>query len=253
MNKLQMLIDQTSFLFDHQKQALTDCESMFDDLLATVNTQAAKTSPETDEGDALVRIAVTLKEQADRMVEDASQDVAFLAEQLEALKKVAVVNDPVKRSELFALLVEEGEEIKDTAEFKQMVLDESAASKESLSAMLSDIKEAINEGNVSEVAEYLESVFAEENDEDDCCDNEDGDCDCDDEDEDGCSDDEESEDDCGDGACGCKDEGAEAGSCGSCNGCGDGGGCGSKAVDIFANLKEYEQSMLDKVDDKTQH
>ncbi len=253
MNKLQTLIEQTSFLLDHQKQALADCEGMFGELLATVNTQAAKTSPETDEGEAINRIATVLQNQSDRLLEDASHDVTFLTEQLEALTKIAAVSDQTKRTEMLSMMIEDSEEIKDTAEFKQIVLEESAASKESLVAMLSDIKDAINEGNIEEVAEYLESVFGEDADgqDDDCCDDEE--CECDDDDG-GCCDDEDGEG-CGtDGeGCGCKEDGVQAGSCGGCNGCGEGGGCGSEPIDMFGSLKDYEESLLDKADDKTQH
>ncbi len=252
MNKLQTLIEQTSFLLDHQKQALADCEGMFGDLLATVNTQAAKTNPDTDEGEAINRIAAVLQTQSDRLLEDASHDVTFLTEQLEALNKIAAIADQTKRTEMLSMLIDDAEEIKDTAEFKQVVVDESAASKESLVAMLSDIKDAINEGSIEEVAEYLESVFGEDSEDDDlCCDDEE--CDCD-EDEDGCCDDEDEDGaSCSSGGCGCKEEGAEAGSCGGCTGCGDGDGCGSEPIDMFGSLKDYEQSLLDKADDKTQH
>lgn len=261
MSRIQTLIDQTSFLLDCQKEALAECNRVFEDLLAVVNARAAKTTNGTQDAETISRIAGLIRTQADGLMEEATVDIEFLTEQLETLKKIAVVENPAQAKELLNMIFDENEELKDTATFKQEVLDEASSSKQSLLAMVNDLKDAVNEGSIEEVAAYLESVVGEDADEDleddedeeeGCCDGDDDDC-CDD-DEDACCDDEESS--CGaNGGCACEAVGAEKGSCGGCSGCGSSkeGGCGTSSVDLFGSLKDYEQSLLDKADEKTQH
>ena len=253
MSRLQTVIEQTSFLLESQKEALAECGSMFEGLLQSVRARIAEFPMGSADAEALERIAVLIEAQATRISEDANIDIEFLTEQLDALTKVAALNNPAQTQALLAMIIDEDTEVTDTETFKEEVIAEGESSKQSLLAMINDIKDAINEGSAEEVAEYLESILAieEEGDEDEaCCDDEeceDEDCGTDEDEEDGC---------CSGGGCGSEEEGEEGG-CGSgCGGCGSNGkGCGSadEGTDIFGSLKDYEASMLDKVDDKTRH
>lgn len=253
VSRLQTVIEQTSFLLESQKEALAECGSMFEGLLQSVKARVAEFPIGSADAEALERIAVLIEAQSARISEDATIDIEFLTEQLDALTKVAALNNPAQAQALLAMIIDEDTEVTDTETFKEEVAAEGESSKQSLLAMINDIKDAINEGSAEEVAEYLESILAieEEGDLDEdaaCCDDEEcTDEDCGAEEEGAC---------CSGGGCGSDEEGEEAG-CGSgCGGCGSNGkGCGSsnEGTDLFGNLKDYEASMLDKADDKTQH
>lgn len=250
MSRLQTIIEQTSFLLESQKEALAECGSMFEDLLKAVKARIAEYPMGSADGAALERVAQLIEAQSARLNEDATIDIEFLTEQVDALNKIALLNNPAQAQELLNMIVDENAEVVDTETFKQEVQAESETSKQSLMLMVSDIKDAVNEGSAEEVAEYLESILAMDDEEgldENCCDDEE----CEDED---CGMDEEGG--CGsEGGCGCSSEGEEADGCGGCNGCGsDGKGCGSaSSTDLFGDLKDYEESLLDKADDKTQH
>jgi hypothetical protein len=250
VSRLQTIIEQTSFLLESQKEALAECGSMFEDLLKAVKARIAEYPMGSADGAALERVAQLIEAQSARLNEDATIDIEFLTEQVDALNKIALLNNPAQAQELLNMIVDENAEVVDTETFKQEVQAESETSKQSLMLMVSDIKDAVNEGSAEEVAEYLESILAmdeEEGLDENCCDDEE----CEDED---CGIEEEGG--CGsEGGCGCSSEGEEADGCGGCNGCGsDGKGCGSaSSTDIFGSLKDYEESLLDKADDKTQH
>jgi len=250
VSRLQTVIEQTSFLLESQKEALAECSSMFEGLLQSLKARVGEFPMGSADAEALERIAVLVEAQAARISEDATIDIEFLTEQLDALTKVAALNNPAQAQALLAMIIDEDTEVTDTETFKEEVTAESESSKQSLLAMINDIKDAINEGSAEEVAEYLESILAIEEDEnleenEACCDDEEcADEECGDSEEGAC---------CSGGGCGSDEDGDEAG-CGS--GCGSNGrGCGSseKGTDIFGNLKDYEASMLDKTDDKTQH
>lgn len=227
MALLQSLIDQTVFLLEKQKEANKDCVAIFSGLLDVIKAKLEQHKVDSAERSALEQVHALISEQSETIKEEAQVDIDFLTEQLQALNQVKTVEakDPIKAKELLAMLVDESEEVKDTDAFKQEVLDEAKASKENLMTMVTDIKDAITEGNAEEVAQYLESILSSEDS--------------------GCCDDEECDDDnCDD------DDGMEAadGGCGSCNGC-SGGGCGDSCgssksgLDIFADLERYEQHL----------
>ena len=233
MSILQKLTEQTVFLLEKQKEANKDCIVIFSGLLDVIKSKLQQPKIDATERTALEQIHALLSEQSETIKEEAQVDIDFLTEQLQALNQVKTVEakDPVKAKELLAMLVDENEEVKETEAFKKEVIDEAKASKENLMTMVTDIKEAITEGNAEEVAQYLESILSSEGD-DSCCDDE----------------------ECDDEACG----ETEKADCGDCKGCSD-DGCSTTTtgkIDIFADLENYEKHLhgakADK-DDKTRH
>ena len=249
MSQLLTIIEQTSFLLDCQKEAVVECQRVFGELLTVIQTRLAKGEADSEDVQSLKKVYELIGEHSKQVLEEAQVDVDFLSEQLESLLKLKSINDPEQVKEILALLIDDSIEIKDTATFKREVLEEAAASKEGLVAMVNDIKDAVVEGSAEEVAMYLTTII--ENDEAESDDDEDEDGCCSD-DKDGCGDDACGADENGMCACG-KNDGAGCG--GGCNGCGtDGKGCGSgDPVDILGQLKDYKKSMLDHADEKTQH
>jgi len=271
VTRLTNLIEQTAFLLEKQKEANADCAKLFGDLLNVVKARRATKPANQEEGEALESIATLIEEQAQHLKDDAQADIEFLEEQLQALTKVQTIKDPVKAKELLSMLIDEDEEVKDTATFMKEVNDEAVVSRENLLTMLNDLQDAIKDGNASDVALYLESILEndEEDEDDEECDDENCNCEaeedscCDDDDEDGCCDEDDEED-------GCCEEEEEAGdkkkapktgdkksACGGCagGGCGKGcgTGCGSETIDIFGSLKKYEQELLQDDDDSVKH
>ena len=246
MSKLDILIEQSSFLLDQQKESLRECSAIFKDLLNTVETKLNGTTDE-EEREALESAFDMLSGQAQKTANDAQEDVDFLIEQLGALNAIKAMPDQKKAKEMLDLLFDENEELEDTAVFKKNLIDEAKLSKQNLLIVMGDLKHTIIEGNAEEVSMFLKSL-TEEGDEDQE-ENEDG-C-CGDEEEDGCCDDDAEELRacvCGkgkDGKCTCKPKEEATGGCGGCKGCGS-GGCGSSKAssdkfDIFELLSEAEE------------
>lgn len=242
MIHIEDLIEQTTFLLEKQKASQTDCLAIFQDLLATAQAKLAQArSQDPEEAEHLEQVCTLIADQKENITQDSQIDIEFLTEQLQALVKIQAIQDPEKAQELLSMIIDENEEIKETEAFKQEVNEEAAISKQNLMTVINDLKDAIKDGSAEDVATYLESIMAGEDEEGDEFDDEDGD------DEDGDHDDED----------GCGDDEEEGGSCGGCKGCGTGGGCGSgcgdKEVDIFADLAQYEKEFFKDTNDKIKH
>ena len=244
MSNLQTIIDQTAFLIERHSEARSECNALFADLLSVIDTRIVKAEKLNEDQESLNKIRSLIASQADELAESSKVDIEFLQEQLTGLEQIAKINNPAQREELLGALLD-GEEIKDTVAFKAEILEEIAAAKLSLSAMLGDIKDAVTEGSAEEVAMYLEAILGDETDEDDLEDDEeDEDGCCDDDADGGCCDDDE-EDSCGtEGKCTCgKQDGTGGGCGGGCKGCGSSEkGCGTSGLDIFSSLKDYENT-----------
>jgi hypothetical protein len=203
---LQELIEQTDFLLGKQKEAQKDCLEIFGDLLNVVEKKIEKVKGQREEVEELNKARTLVTQQIERVKEDTQSDIEFLGEQLRALNEIDKIQDKKKAQELVSQMLDDAEDIKETAAFKKEVEEESKISRQNLIALVNDIRDAVNEGSAKDVALYLESILGEEELEGD----EDGECcggDC---------------DDCGD----------EEDSCCGCHGHTDDG------VDLFAALKE---------------
>jgi hypothetical protein len=242
VTRLENLIEQTAFLLEKQKEAQKDCKEIFQDLLAVIKAKLEKGRNDDEEVAALEKAFSLIEQQASHLTQEAQLDIDFLTEQTEVLKKIQDVKDPAAAREMLAMLIDEDEEVKELASFKDEVNEEAVASRQNLVAMVSDIKEAIQEGSSQEVATYLESIL-DFNEMDEDADHDEDDCEDDD-----CCDDEEEEDGC----CG------SGGGCGDCSGGCSTGGCSTEkdstaGVDIFASLKEYEAKKNETSDEGTRH
>ncbi len=245
MSKLISLIEQTAFLLEKQKEAQKECAVIFNDLISATRGKLDQNKDDRESIEHLEQVYTLIQEQSEKLAEEAQVDIDFLSEQLQALHKIQEVKDQEKARELLSMLVDEEEELKDTESFKREINEEAQLSRQNLLAMVNDIKDAIKEGSAQDVALYLENLLE---DGEDMNTNEEGD-------EDGWEFEEEGCDDCSCGMgeegkkCVCKKEASAQSGCGSCKGCSGGGcgsGCGSKSVDIFAELKQYHDDSSDK-------
>jgi hypothetical protein len=219
MSRLDILIDQTSFLIEKQKEAVQDCLALFSDLLVTVDKRVKQVEAKAPEAESLKEVRDLLAEQAEQIKQGSQEDIEFLAEQLKTLQQIKAVNDPAKATELLQAMLDDDVEIKNTEAFKKEVNEESVISRQNLVVMLNDIKDAIQEGNAQDVAVYLESILN----------GEDGDDECGDDDDDSCE----------DACCGKQCGGAAKGKGSSCGGC-KSNCCSDDEMDIFESMSLYE-------------
>lgn len=172
MSKLETLLEQTSFLLEKQKEVKHETHRIFSELLAFVEQHLRKNAPGSDTAQILQKIHDLLSGHAQRLADEAQEDVRHLQENLEALLQIKEMSDPEKADELLASFMEDDyDDLPDVASFKKDVIDELSHSKSSLLAMVEDVKEAIKEGEAEEIALLLEAIAAEHeaegNDEDD--------------------------------------------------------------------------------------
>lgn len=245
---------------EKQEEAKNQCSAIFNDVLSFVEQKINNLPQESEEAEVLGKVYDVLSGQAQKLADETTDDIAFLAEQLKALQHVNDVKDPVKSQELLNMLIDEDEEISDTDAFKEGVTQEAHESKQSLQMMVQDVKDALEEGDFEDVQLLLEALLEDENEFDEE----------EDEDDEESEDEEELDDDhlakvmmkmAGhadkeeDGCCSTTEAGAEGGcSSGGCGSCATGCGTGAeKDFDIFSFISKYDRELeLDaKKDDTT--
>ncbi len=163
MSKLEKVIEQTTFLMEKQKQTHKECQAMFDDLLSFIDKKVEDLRDE-EEIETLENIHDAIAGQVEQLSQDAKDDISFLMEHLKALNALKSMDDKKKAAELLNELIDEQEELLETSDFKDEVARESENAKQQLIAMVDDLKNALNEGNIQEVEVYLESLFGGEED-----------------------------------------------------------------------------------------
>jgi hypothetical protein len=224
-SKVAVLLDQTAFLLEKHKESKTVCENLFNGLLTTIDQKMPSVAHDPEEKESLENIHTLISEQAERVLQEAQFDIDELARHLESLELIKDINNPEKAQKLLSLVIDDEEEILDTETFKETINQESSISKEQITTMINDIKDAINEGSAKEVEIYLESLIEGEDDDND--DEFDG---------------EENEDEEEGLGCG----GCTGGGCGS--GCGS--GCGKDSKDLFEALSDEEDDRDAKISKK---
>jgi len=153
------LKEQTAFLLEKQEELFQFCNEKFENLISYLEEKIAE-KEDSGEGDLLdkyQKIDLVLQKQSKNVLEEIETDVLFLKEQLEAITEVQSNDDPVKRDELAAAIME-SEELLETEEFKEDVLQEVEDSKKGFEAVAADIMAALEEENLDEVLVYLQEM-----------------------------------------------------------------------------------------------
>ncbi len=228
--KLSLLIDQSNFLIEKQKEAQDDGRALFEGLIFFIEEKIGQES-DKDKIQHLKEVGEMFVSQAQDVQDAIDDDIEYVAEQKEGLIELRdKVSDSERKKELLYSIVDEGDEISPIDEFKEEVIREAESSKAHLSAMIEDFKSALEEDKIEEVKLHLQAMFDSEEDEGDFegvaldC----GSCA-------GCG--------TGDG-CGAplQEDNAsiqpKACACGKMESCGCSGSCGKKGTDIFAALDE---------------
>ncbi|MBT4595095.1 hypothetical protein HOD08_04435 [bacterium] len=178
MSKLNVVEEQTQYLFEAQKQACKACAAKLEELLKSVQEYDSSSVTPADKI-SLDSVERVLSKRAEEIKDFFDEDISFLKSQLEAISEVKKIEDVAKRTELENTLLEDVGEIQDTAEFKKEVSEEVAQSRDSLIAVVEDMLNALKEGGIKELEAFVEAleVAGGEDDDDDCGDC--GDCDLD--------------------------------------------------------------------------
>jgi hypothetical protein len=204
MSSINKISEQTELLLEKQRETLDYCENMFDGFFELINEKIEKAEQEHDAPllERLNNINSMVEHREEELNNQITEDISFLEEQLDAIEQVKALGDEEKAEELTSLMLEGKEsEIPDTDKFKEDIEEEAIEVKSGFSAMIDDMKAALEEGSVEE----LEAFLQEEEDR------------------------AEKEDD---------DEDEDEESCGSsCSGCGEKEMCGK---DLFKGLEEKE-------------
>lgn len=240
VSRLETLIEQTSFLLERQEEVKLECDDIFRDFLNFLQQKINDFNEEEEQQSSLEKVHDMISGHAQKLTDEAQEDIEFLREQLRALQEVSKIADPTRAKEILAEMIDEDEEIPDTEEFKVSVQQESIEAKSNLLAMVDDVKEALRDGDVKEVELLLEAMVEEQSSGDinglqfslDDEDEEDGG-----EQQGGNNDNEEGE--ASSGGC-CGSGGCAPGGCGDCSmDCGPAKG----ATDIFSMLGQYEREL----------
>jgi hypothetical protein len=163
--RLNSLIEQTSFLLERQKELHAKTSTVFNTLLSVVENKlkTIDTTARKQDADDLMAITGYVSDHKAKSDEQIKDDIDFLAEQLTALNQIKAVNDDAKMEELLNMIIAKDEKIPDTAAFKKMIADETVNNFRDLDLMLSDMKSAIEEDDIHEIKLLLEAIKDQEN------------------------------------------------------------------------------------------
>ena len=171
MATIEQLQEQAQFLLQQHHAAHEECSKNFASLLSYIQE---KTHQEADEESAgiLTTVYDALKKQGEELDKNMREDIDFLNGQIKVFTEVLATKDPAKKEELSKLVLEDAGEIQSTEDFKKEVLLEAEENRKSLSDMISDIRQTIEEGGAAELEMLFEAMTSEgeEGEQDECCD-----------------------------------------------------------------------------------
>jgi hypothetical protein len=181
MEKIDILLEQTEFLLDRQRDVRNFFKENFNSLreLLAVEREKAERAKAVKELTAFQNVYSLIEQQEEEIVKYSDQDISFLEEQCEAIKQIQKTEDPEKRKELADMLLEKDHDLTETKKFKVEVEQESDEAKRNFNLMLDDVKASLLEDGILALEAALEEHMAakNKNDQDDCCQSSCGSCD----------------------------------------------------------------------------
>jgi hypothetical protein len=159
--KVETLIEQTNFLLDQQRDALRSTEDLFSDFVKHVQAKSQQKGLSKEDVISLNNISKMLAEKLSSITEDMITDTEFLEKQLESLKAIATLKDAAQAQTMLDMIFDKDEELLSTAEFKATISEDAEIAKQDLAAVISDLKEALNENNIRDVELLLETMGSE--------------------------------------------------------------------------------------------
>lgn len=181
MKSIATLLEQTDFLLQKHLESAALCRAELDSLLALTAEKRDETS-DVEDRETLSAVYDSLSSQAAIIGETIEEDIKYLEEQVAAMREVAAMPEGERKQELVKMLLVEDGDLRPMDEFKKEIEADAEESRRSFIDMVTDIKQALNEGLLEELEAMLEAMDeddreAQDCDEDEgCCDDEDGDC-----------------------------------------------------------------------------
>lgn len=185
MKNIATLLEQTEYLLLKHRESAALCRAELEALLKLTAEKRDETF-DVEDKETLTAVHEALSTQAEAIGETIEDDVKYLEEQVAAMREVAVMPEGQRKQELADLLLVEEGDLRPMDEFKKEIDADAEESRRSFIDMVTDIKQALNEGLLEELEAMLEAMDEEDEDEEGCC----GD------DEEGCCDSEEDEECC---------------------------------------------------------
>ncbi|MBD3231394.1 hypothetical protein GF322_01895 [Candidatus Dependentiae bacterium] len=166
LQKIDTLIEQTSYLHDKQKELLKISEDSFCQLLNIVEqdlkqAQQSQDSEKIKNLKAIEDYIIKYKEKSEGKI---VEDIDFLREQLEAITKIKMMKDRTKAQELLDMIISDEDGLLPTEEFKKQVEQDIYACKKEMDLMLEDLKNAVKEGDLQELKLLLEATTLADDD-----------------------------------------------------------------------------------------
>jgi hypothetical protein len=159
MSQIEVIQDQTKFLLETYEKMLAFYKKEFESLYAEIEAEQEK-AEKVSAGKELVsfqNVFSILSLYEKETVGQAQEDVEFLKEQLGVIDQIAQIEDKEKAQELTQMLLEEGDELPETAQFKVDAEQDCLEAQEGFSLMINDIKEALIEDGIIELERMLEA------------------------------------------------------------------------------------------------
>lgn len=163
-DRLNSLIEQTSFLLERQKELFEKTSKVFSEMLEVAEKKLKSLDQNTRKQDVedLRSIQKFVSDHKQKSAQGIQEDVEFLTEQLTALAQIKSVEDEAKKTELLDMIIPKEEKIPDTAAFKKMITDDLASNFRDLDLMFDDMKSAIEEDEIHEIKLLLEAIKDQE-------------------------------------------------------------------------------------------
>jgi hypothetical protein len=167
------LLDQTEFLLQKQTEMKHEIESIYTDFLSFVDKVRQNFKDNRENLERLDNIHELLTTKQQSFAEEIQEDIDFLFDQCSTLKHIKSLPDKEKAAQILDELTQDMESLAETGSFKKEVMEEYEHSKKDLLNVVTDLKEALKEGNIKEVESMIESSFedevADDEEEDNCC------------------------------------------------------------------------------------
>ena len=164
MSKLSTIIEQTSFLIEYQEQTRESSAHTFKEALGFIEqkiNEYKKDGSESEDCKSLENIADMLSSRAQEMQTITDQDLEFLKAQLDAFSEVEKLDNAEQQEEIIAAMFEDDEDLLETDAFKKEVVQEAEEGKKYLAAMVDDIRNSVDEGDIKGVELLLEAAIEE--------------------------------------------------------------------------------------------
>ena len=122
-NKLNILIEQTSFLLEKQQGLLGQINDTFKSLISIIDEKLNSIDKEDGEQkfQDLRDINSNILGHKKRIIDEISDDIKFLKEQLSAVEKIKSIEDNDKAEELLNMIVDKDEKLQEMGKFKEEV------------------------------------------------------------------------------------------------------------------------------------